>query len=163
EVVAPGARPVAGVVFGSRRVSERVVRPVVERADAGEEAERRGNECGNEDEGLPVEDRMPAAPPTEDDDEPEAERGEAHRHPGGCPAVCAYSGSLSRSGPTVPVAPAALSVWQELQGLFLKTAAPETDVFGDEVAFVWPFSHFAKAAAGITIASLRINECPRPQ
>src|SRR5713226_8904525 len=81
----------------------------------------------------------------------------------GWPAVFAYAGSLSRSGPIFAVAPAALRVWQEPQGWFLKTAAPETDVFGDEVAFVWLFSHFSKAAVVITTASLRINACPRPQ
>ena len=41
EVVLPALRAVAGVVLGPRRLAERVVHPVVEGADAGEEAERR--------------------------------------------------------------------------------------------------------------------------
>jgi hypothetical protein len=36
EVVLPRVRAVPGVILGLRRLSERVVRPVVERADAGE-------------------------------------------------------------------------------------------------------------------------------
>ena len=39
----------------------------------------------------------------------------------GTPAVCASCGSLSRSGPTFPVAPAAFSVWHPPQPLLSKT------------------------------------------
>src|SRR5256885_15377690 len=63
EVVAPGARPVTRVVFGARRVPEGVIRPVVERADPGEEAERRGHEQRYENDRRTVEDRVPSAPP----------------------------------------------------------------------------------------------------
>src|SRR5437660_3546587 len=81
----------------------------------------------------------------------------------GWPACCAYCGSLSRSGPILPVVPAALSVWQEPHGLFLKTAAPEIAGLGDPVAAVWLFNHFANAPRVITIAVLRITAWPRPQ
>src|SRR4029078_1469212 len=52
----------------------------------------------------------------------------------GFPAVRAYCGSLSRSGPTLPLVPAAVSVWHEPHGLFLKTAAPQTAGLGEAVA-----------------------------
>src|SRR5579862_3201243 len=81
----------------------------------------------------------------------------------GCFAWAAHCGSLSRSGPTLPVAPAAVSVWHPLHGWFLNTAAPLMDVLGDVVAFVWLFSHLSNAASVMTIASLRIVACPRPQ
>ena len=48
------------------------------------------------------------------------------------------AGSLSRSGPTFPVAPAAVSVWHAPHALFLKTAAPATPASGDARACDWP-------------------------
>jgi hypothetical protein len=81
----------------------------------------------------------------------------------GLPAACAYCASLSRSGPTLPVAPAAVSVWHEPHGLFLKIAAPDTDGLPDPVAFTWLCSHLANAACVITIACVRITAWPRPQ
>ena len=82
EVVLPRARAVAGVVLGPRRLSERVVRPVVEGADAGEEPDRCCDEERDEDDGLPVPDRLPVAPPAEDEHDPEPDRREEDRHPG---------------------------------------------------------------------------------
>src|SRR5262249_8005223 len=78
-------------------------------------------------------------------------------------ACCAHCGSLSRSGPTFAVAPAAVSVWHDPHGLFLKTAAPDTEAFGEPVAFDWLFTHFTNAACDITIAFVRIVAWPRPQ
>ena len=82
EVVLPRARAVAGVVLGPRRTADRVVGPVVERADAGEEAERRTHEQRHERDDRHVDDRMPAAPPAEDHDQAEAEGAEEAEHPG---------------------------------------------------------------------------------
>src|ERR1700740_3243624 len=81
----------------------------------------------------------------------------------GCPASCAYCGSLARSGPTVPDAPAAVRAWQAAHWLFLKTAAPETLALGDVTACAWLCSHLSNAAGVITIASVRMTEWPRPQ
>src|SRR6185437_13236045 len=81
----------------------------------------------------------------------------------GCFAWAAYCCSLSRSGPTLPVVPAAESVWQPPQGWFLNTAAPLTEAFGEVVAFVWLLSHLSKAASVMTITWLRIVAWPRPQ
>ena len=60
------------------------------------------------------------------------------------------------------VAPAAVSVWHEPHGLFLKIAAPDTDGLGDAVAFVWLWSHLSNAVCVITIACVRITAWPRP-
>src|SRR5581483_9360984 len=62
-----------------------------------------------------------------------------------------------------PDAPAALSVWHEPHGLFLNTAAPLTDAFGELVALFWLLSQLSNAFAGITTAVLRIVAWPRPQ
>src|SRR5204862_1331816 len=80
----------------------------------------------------------------------------------GRPACWAYCDSLSRSGPTFADARAAVSVWQAPQPLFLNTAAPETDAFGDETAFDCPWSHVLNAAGRITIARARMSACPSP-
>src|SRR4029079_11864145 len=95
--------------------------------------------------------------------------------------------SLSRSGPTVPVALAALSVWQLEQPLLLKTESPaaedEDGVVEVDVVLVLVLvvvvevvvvagagaadfsccrSHASNAAGFITIAWLRISEWPSP-
>ena len=67
EVVAPAPRAVARVVLGPRRRAERVAHPVVERRRC-----RRGSRSarGQQRDGRdhrPVPDRVPAAPPAEDD------------------------------------------------------------------------------------------------
>src|SRR5207247_1239349 len=62
----------------------------------------------------------------------------------GFPALCASWGSLSRSGPTFPVAPAALKVWQLAQPLLLKTALPEVAA-GPPSFFFWPFARVVEA------------------
>src|SRR5205814_5032609 len=77
----PRAGAVPRVVLWARGVAERVVGPVVERADAGEEADRRRDEQRDEDERLPVEQRVPAAPPAEEAHEPEADAAEQRSHP----------------------------------------------------------------------------------
>ena len=60
EVVAPRLRTVTRVILGPRRAAARVVEPVVEPAEADEEAERRGHELDRDDHrALP--DRVPAA------------------------------------------------------------------------------------------------------
>src|SRR6266403_4274889 len=81
----------------------------------------------------------------------------------GFPAVCAYVGSLSRSGPTVADEPAAVSVWQAPQPLFLKTAPPATVAFGEVTACACAFAHLSNAAGVITIASVRMTAWPSPQ
>src|SRR5215472_387652 len=96
-------------------------------------------------------------------------------------ACRAYETSLSRSGPTVPVALAALSVWQLEQLFWLKTARPaaegEIGVVEDPVVVVdWVVdggagaadfsccrSQVSNAAGSITIAWVRMSEWPRPQ
>src|SRR5581483_11687238 len=80
----------------------------------------------------------------------------------GLPACCASAGSLSRSGPTSPVAAAAVSVWHAPQPLFLKTAAPAVAGFPDVTAFDCPLSHLSNAAGSITIADERIVPWPSP-
>src|SRR5215475_449647 len=89
----------------------------------------------------------------------------------GCLACFAYETSLSRSGPTVPVALAALNVWQLAQLFWLKTARPaaegeievvelEVEVVVDVVveggagpaAFSCSRSQASNAAGSITIA-----------
>ena len=104
----------------------------------------------------------------------------------GCFAVFAYETSLSRSGPTFPVAFAALSVWHAEQPLFLKTR--ERRACAGEIGVVLEvgrrrrgrgrrgstpvpspalfscfLSHLSNAAGVITIAWLRMSACPRPQ
>src|SRR3954463_2145717 len=103
-------------------------------------------------------------------------------------AFFAYETRLSRSGPTLPVALAALSVWQLEQPLELKTERPaaEDDDGVVDVALVVELaveavvevvvvgeagpadfsccrSQASNAAGFITIAWLRISEWPRPQ
>ncbi len=208
EVVLPRARAVTRVILGPRRAAERVVRPVVERADAGEEADRaprRGTRRAR----SAASPRSAASCPTSAAPRRSRARSPAKRtvihaariqpapsrsrravpcwtggvavhvvvggrcghrasHPflldwirywtsasscafgrlenggitffgkpgcvyafgsvidvlmncsSGCFAWAAHCGSLSRSGPTFPVAPAAVSVWQEPHGLVLE-------------------------------------------
>src|SRR5712691_11096097 len=75
-------------------------------------------------------------------------------------ACAAYAGSLSRSGPIFPVAPAAFNVWQDEQPLLMKIAlpapGPETDAPAD-------LTHAANASGFITITVERMTEWPRPQ
>ena len=97
EVVLPAVRAVRRVILRARRLAEGVVDPVVERAEPGEEAERRRDEQRDEDDRLPVEQRVPAAPPAQDDDEPEAEGGEERSHPGGADPARARAGSAAPS------------------------------------------------------------------
>src|SRR5215467_2384111 len=94
-------------------------------------------------------------------------------------ACFAYETSLSRSGPIVPVAFAALSVWQLAQLFWLKTESPaaegeigvvELEVVVDCVAvgdagaadFSWSLSQESNADGSITMAWVRMSEWPRP-
>src|SRR3954452_8759473 len=91
-------------------------------------------------------------------------------------AFFAYETRLLRSGPILPVALAALSVWQLAQPLALKTERPAAvgdvvvvvevdDVVVDEGgAAVFPcfFSQESNAAGSITTAWLRMSEWPSP-
>src|SRR5215213_1486709 len=58
-----------------------VVEPVVERAETGEEADRRGGERADDGDRLPVPDRVVAAEPAEEDDDAGAEQVEERGHP----------------------------------------------------------------------------------
>ena len=80
EVVAPGAGAVAGVVVDPRRPAARVVGPVVEAADPGEEAERRRHEL-DRDEHRALPDGIPAGEPADEHGQPEPEPEEERRHP----------------------------------------------------------------------------------
>src|ERR1700746_1849390 len=95
----------------------------------------------------------------------------------GCFPGCAYATSLSRSGPIVPVAWAAVRVWQLEQPFALKTERPaadgevgvvegEVDVEVDGGAgaalFFCCASQASNAAGFITIAWLRMSEWPSP-
>src|SRR3954451_3054909 len=96
--------------------------------------------------------------------------------PSGWFAFFAYETRLSRSGPILPVALAALSLWQLEQPLALKTERPAAD--GDVVvvvevvevvvdeggAAVFPcfLSQESNAAGSITTAWLRMSEWPSP-
>ena len=102
EVVAPAVRAVTGVVLRHGRLAARVARPVVEAAEADEEADRHGRERhGREDRAVP--DRVPAFGPADENDEagadPEEQR-DRPRHaepPGGgqpMPAARGWSGSV---------------------------------------------------------------------
>ena len=89
EVVAPRPRAVPRVILGARRPARGVVGPVVEAAEAGEEAERGRDELDREDHrALP--DRMPVGRPAEEhrqrDAEPE-ERAASPRAPAASPGA----------------------------------------------------------------------------
>src|SRR5581483_5944409 len=83
EVVLPRARPVPRVVLRARRLAERVVDPVVEGAEPREEADRCGDEQRDEHDRLAVPDRLPVAPPAQDEDDAEPDAAEEGGHPGG--------------------------------------------------------------------------------
>src|SRR5689334_7963347 len=76
------------------------------------------------------------------------------------PASFAVGAIVSRSGPTLPVAPAAASVWHAPQPDDLKTAAAFT---GPPAPALSCFIHASNAAAGITCADERMIAWPRPQ
>ena len=81
EVVLPARRAVGRVILRSRLAAERVVDPVVERAETCEEAERhRGQERDNDDD-LPLPERMPARVRAEADDDARPDRPEQRHHP----------------------------------------------------------------------------------
>ena len=69
EVVRPAVGAVARVVLGERRPAGDPVEPVVERADPGEEADRRRHHPADQDDVLPLVDRVPARDPAERDDD----------------------------------------------------------------------------------------------
>ena len=79
-----------------------------------------------------------------------------------CLAAFAYSASLSRSGPTLPLAAAGLNVWQLPQPLFTKTVFP---AFNPGPLAAWPCfeTQASYAADGMTMASERMKEWPSPQ
>src|SRR3954463_10328702 len=88
-------------------------------------------------------------------------------------AFFAYETRLSRSGPILPVALAALSVWQLAQPLALKTERPAAvgdgvvvvDVVvdaGGAALFSCFLSQESNAAGSITTAWLRMSEWPSP-
>ena len=80
EVVLPRARTVTGVILGPRRATTHVVQPVVEPADAGEEAERDGHELDGDDvRALPG--RVPREQRAQPDDDGQAEAEADRRHP----------------------------------------------------------------------------------
>src|SRR5207248_1392359 len=75
----------------------------------------------------------------------------------GCLARAASAGSLSRSGPTLPAAFAAVSVWHAAQPLLAKTAAPAVPLLGDEMAAASVVSHFVNAAGVTTRVCVRMS------
>ena len=81
EVVVPAAGAVAGVVLRRGGVAEAVLDPVVEGADAGQEADRSGDQRRNRDDDQPVEDGLPAGECPDADDDPEPDAEEEGRHP----------------------------------------------------------------------------------
>ena len=83
EVVLPRPAAVRRVVLRDRRRAARVPEPVVERAEAGEEADRRGGQRGDHGDHRPAEERLPARPGAEDQDDPAADPPEQARHPRG--------------------------------------------------------------------------------
>src|SRR5262249_10531733 len=82
EVVAPALGAVARVVLSAGRAAEHVVHPVVEGADAREEADRCGDERRDEDDRFRQDDRVPAGCIPHADDDPEPDPAEEHEHPG---------------------------------------------------------------------------------
>src|SRR4029079_9069197 len=81
EVVLPAVRPVVRVVVHQRRAPRDPVEPVVEGADAEQEADRRRDHPGDEDDVLPVVDGIPAGERTERDDDVHPDQEEERRDP----------------------------------------------------------------------------------
>src|SRR5207302_4902714 len=81
EVVAPRVRAVSRVVLGLRGRTDRVAHPVVEGTDPGEEADRKCHESADQRDDRAEPDRMPAAPPPQQADDPGADAEEEWRHP----------------------------------------------------------------------------------
>ena len=89
EIVGPGAPAVRRVVLRLGRRPDRVADPVVERPDPGEEADRRRRQRRDDRDHVPLEQRLPARPPAEDEHEAEADAPEQGRHPGRADPPCA--------------------------------------------------------------------------
>src|SRR5207248_855894 len=78
----------------------------------------------------------------------------------GWPAFCANCASLSRSGPTVPVVPAALNVWHAPQPCAVKTAFPAPALPVTAVGFaIFPTTF---VGVGVTIFSPQVLESEQP-
>ena len=95
EVVLPRVGAVIGVIVRLRRPAGDPVEPVVERADAEQEPDRAEREAADEDDDVPVVDRIPAGEPADAGDEIEADEEEEREAPG----------AADETGPHEDVAP----------------------------------------------------------
>ena len=128
EVVGPGASAVARVVLGSRGPAGEVVEPVVERAQACQEPDRRRGQGADRDDRLPVPGRVVAAQPAEEDDDAGADGEEEPRHPD----------RAHPAGPEGPAPPAGARrrgrrVRRRVLGLDLRHRLPPPSVDRDEI------------------------------
>ena len=82
EIVLPGMRAVTGMILGESRPPRDPVEPVVEGADAEQKADRPENERADEDDDVPVVDRVPAGEPANASNEIEAGQEEHGETPG---------------------------------------------------------------------------------
>src|SRR5262249_42997737 len=80
EVVLPAPRAVARVVVRDRRPARAVPHPVVETAEAGQEAERHRHE-GDGDDDVAIPDRIPVGRPADQADDRAPDEAEERRHP----------------------------------------------------------------------------------
>jgi hypothetical protein len=138
EVVLPAVGAVARVILGLRRLADRVAHPVVEGADPGQEADRRGDQAGYEKDDLAEPDGMPAAPPTAQHDDPAADSEEERRHP-----RRAEEAGVEEASPA-----ARRRRWTVVDGRRLV-------VLGDRGHFC--LAHLSKASGSITTARERIS------
>src|SRR5262249_55806236 len=118
-----------------------------ERTDACEEADRRGDQRGGEDDDRAEPERVPAAPPAAEDDDAAADAEEERRHP-----RRTQEPRVEEASPTPGRRRQALA-----HGMLV--------LAGDDGRHAPPFwvAHFWNAAGSITITRERMSACPRPQ
>src|SRR6266850_902435 len=128
------------------RRADRVAHPVVEGADAGEEADRRGRQRADEDDDLAEPDRVPAAPPAAEHDDPAADPEEERHHPRGAQQSRVEEAAPAPRRRRRPVAHSA-----------------RVAMFGDARHGAFFSAHVANAVGSITTTRERISACPSPQ
>ena len=102
EVVLPRVGAVVGVVVRDRRPARDPVEPVVERPEAEQEADRAHRQAADEDDDVPVVDRIPAGEPADPGDEVEPDQEEQREAPGAPDEARAHQEFRAGAGRAAP-------------------------------------------------------------